>query len=325
MKNKIDYLIVFILTVLAGGLLHSCEKEVEVEIPTVDPQIVVEGSIEPGQPPFILISWSQGFFDPLDIAAFNSYFIHDAEVWVNGQQMAEVCTDVLPDSLLPILAEATGIALQNLYALNFCVYSNPEWNPLAVIGEVGETYNLKVVVDDKVLTSQTKIPTPLPLNQVWYKTWANTDSLGLVWGEFTDPDTLGNAYRWYAKRINQRPGQPDQPKDFNYHAPIGSAFDDQFFNGTTFEIGYGRGRPQNSTAPEDNNAESGFFKEGDTVVVKWCTITPEAARSIRSLEQQIGSTGNPFASPGNLQSMIDGGLGLWVGYGVSYDTLACYP
>lgn len=316
-----------LLSVFAIAIvLFACEKEVEVEIPAVDPQVVVEGTIEPGEAPFILVSWSQGFFDPLDIEAFNSYFIHDAEVRVNGQLMEEVCTDALPDSLLPILAELTGIALENLFALNFCVYSNPVSNPFAVIGEVGETYQLEVTVGDRQLSAVTYIPEPVPLNELWYQTWANTDSLGLIWASLTDPDTLGNAYRWFAKRINRRPGDPqNRPKDFNYITPLGSAFDDNFVNGTTFEFAYGRGRAQNSSAEEDNNEEAGFFKEGDTVAVKWCAIPLEAAEALRSLEQQVGTTGNPFASPANLNSMIDGGLGLWIGYSPVYDTVPCYP
>ncbi len=316
----------WLIALLIAWVIQSCEKEVDVDIPAVDAQVVVEGSIEPGQPPFILVSWSQGFFDPLDIAAFNSYFIHNAEVRVNGVLMEEVCSSQLPDSLLPILAEATGIALDNLFVLDFCVYSNPLSNPFGVMGEVGGTYELEVKVDDHVLTSTAHIPAPVLLEELWYKTWANTDSLGLIWARITDPDTLGNAYRWFAKRINQRPGEPHYtPKDFNFHAPLLSAFDDEFFNGTTFEVAYGRGRPQNSSALEDNNAEAGLFKDGDTVVVKWCSITPEAARAIRSLENQVGSTGNPFASPANVQSLIDGGLGFWIGYGVSYDTIPCFP
>lgn len=317
---------IFIAAIAFGLLFKACEKEIEVEIPQADAQVVVEGTIEPGQAPFILVSWSQGFFDPLDIDAFNSYFIHDAEVRVNGQLMEEVCTDVLPDSLLPILSELTGIALENLFVLNFCVYSNPFSNPFAVMGEVGGIYELEVKVGDREMRSVTKIPAPVPLNSLRYETWANTDSLGLVWSTLTDPDTLGNGYRWFGKRINQRPNDSqNRPKDLNYYPPIGSAFDDQFINGTTIDFGFGRGTGLNSSAAEDNNAEAGFFKEGDTVAVKFCTITKEAALVIRSLEQQILTTGNPFASPANIQTTIEGGLGYWVGYSPSYDTIPCWP
>jgi hypothetical protein len=324
MKTK-ELIGFIVFTILAGWFLISCEKDIEVEVQAIEAQVVVEGSIEPGQPPFILVSWSQGFFDPLDIDAFNSYFIHDAEVYVNDIQMQEVCSSALPDSILPILSELTGIALENLYTLDFCVYSNPFFNPSAIIGEVGVDYHLKVKVGDKELTAITAIPPAIPLNNIYYQTWANTDTLGLIWGNLTDPDTLGNAYRWYAKRINKSSVDTSRSKDLNFYAPLGSAFTDEFINATTFDFGYGRASGLNSSASDDNNEERGFFKEGDTVVVKFCTIIPRAAVSIRSLEQQVGSTGNPFASPANVQSMIEGGLGLWVGYNASYDTLACYP
>lgn len=323
--NTKPYIIVFLLSLIAGYLLVSCEREIEVNVPPIEAQVVVEGTIEPGQPPFILVSYSQNFFDPLSIEDFNSYFIHDAEVYVNDVLMQEVCSEALPDSILPLLSQLTGIALENLTTLNFCVYSNPVFNPTAVIGQEGETYRLRVVVGDKEMTAITAIPPAIPLNNLYYQTWANTDSLGLVWGNLTDPDTLGNAYRWYAKRINRSDADSSRSKDLNFYAPLGSAFDDNFINGTTFDFGYGRATGQNSTATDDNNEERGFFKEGDTVVVKFCTITPAAARSIRTLETQVGSTGNPFASPANIESMINGGLGLWIGYGVSYDTIPCYP
>jgi hypothetical protein len=93
------YILAFVLTLIAGIFLVSCEKDVVIDVPPLEAQVVVEGTIEPGQPPFILVSWSQGFFDPLGIEDFNSYFIHDAEVYVNDIQMQEVCTDILPDSL----------------------------------------------------------------------------------------------------------------------------------------------------------------------------------------------------------------------------------
>ena len=38
----------------------------------------------------------------------------------------------------------------------------------------------------------------------------------------------------------------------------------------------------------------------------------------RSLERQGGTNGNPFAEPMNLVSNINGGLGIWAGYGTAY-------
>jgi hypothetical protein len=38
----------------------------------------------------------------------------------------------------------------------------------------------------------------------------------------------------------------------------------------------------------------------------------------RGLVRQAGTNGNPFAEPMNLVSNINGGLGIWTGYGASY-------
>ena len=38
----------------------------------------------------------------------------------------------------------------------------------------------------------------------------------------------------------------------------------------------------------------------------------------RGLTRQSGSNGNPFAEPLNLPSNINGGLGVWTGYGSTY-------
>ena len=60
----------------------------------------------------------------------------------------------------------------------------------------------------------------------------NAGSLGLMYAQFTDPDTVGNAYRWFAKRINTRRigSLAGEVKD-SVCSSLGSAIDDAFFNG----------------------------------------------------------------------------------------------
>ena len=38
----------------------------------------------------------------------------------------------------------------------------------------------------------------------------------------------------------------------------------------------------------------------------------------RGVVRQVGTNGNPFAEPMNLVSNINGGLGIWTGYGAAY-------
>ena len=41
----------------------------------------------------------------------------------------------------------------------------------------------------------------------------------------------------------------------------------------------------------------------------------------RSVENQAGNVGNPFAAPAPVASNVNGGLGVFCGYNASYDTI----
>ena len=95
-------------------------------------------------------------------------------------------------------------------------------------------------------------------------------------------------------------------------------------NGQSFDFAYNRGSIPNSTATDDNNEEEGYFKIGDTVVVKYCTIDRASFDFFRQVDVAIYSQGNPFAAPtsvtGNVYPREDA-LGIWCGYGVYMDTV----
>ena len=107
-------------------------------------------------------------------------------------------------------------------------------------------------------------------------------------------------------------------------APIGSSTDDKLFNGLTYEFFFPRGEDGLSSAPDDNNLEQGFYKIGDTIVVKSTTTTYPVYLYVRAMENAAVSNGGIFSSPGNLPYNIQGdGIGIFMGYGVSFDTLIC--
>src|SRR5688572_23112344 len=56
-----------ILPALAISLLASCEKEITVDLPITDPKVVVEGTIETGEPPFVLLTRTQSYFAPTSV------------------------------------------------------------------------------------------------------------------------------------------------------------------------------------------------------------------------------------------------------------------
>lgn len=306
---------IVILTLCALTLLFAaCERDAEIEIPAGDPKIVVEGWIEPGSPPIVLLKKSQPYFGTSNFADISQMFIHGATITVsNGSYSAnlfEICTSSVPDSLLPFVSAFLGIDTATLSSLDFCAYTSFDAN---IYGVIGQTYSLNINSGGTLLSSVTTLPQPVPLDSVWFKLNETSDSLGFAWAKMTDPDTTGNNYRWYAKR---------QGKDLSFIAPIGSAFEDKFINGSSFEFAYQRGDNDFSTTPEPIE-EHGYFKISDTIVVKFCTMDYEHYLFWRTFETQVVNNGNPFAAPAPVNSNIVGGLGIWGGFTPSYDTI--YP
>jgi len=282
-------------------LLNSCEKNITVEVPSAETEIVVEGYIEAGQNPYVLLSNSLPFFGTI-----STNFLDQLESTIQGATVT-----INNGSVTDTLQQFPGLGLY--FSQN-------------MVGEAGKTYSLKVVSNGKTLTATTYIPFPVHLDSVWFKVDGNRDSLGYAWAHLTDPDTLGNYYRWFAQRINHYTYGDDlgKMKDTIFIAPRGSVFEDKFINARSFDFAYNRGKYPNSDKEDDNNDERGFFKFGDTIVVKFCTIDRSHFEFWRTEETQVGNNGNPFGSPAPVLSNITGGLGIWGGYNATYDTIIAH-
>jgi hypothetical protein len=310
--------------------LIACEQEITIDMPAAERKIVVEGSIFPGSFPLVMLTWTQGYFNPTDLSSLQNLFVHDANVSITvdgvSHNLAELCSSDLTPEQLEIAASALGVSAASLQALDLCIYTSFELQ-----GEENKTYQIEINKDSHRVTGETKIPGLVYLDTVYFD-FLNPlaqDSLGVLYGKLTDPDTTGNAYRWFAKRISHYPSWvPDaalrgQQKDLGYIAPFGSVYDDTFFNGLSFEFVYPRGLESNSQKFDDNNDERGYFKVGDTVAIRGSSIDRAAFKFVKSMEAQIGNQGSPFATPFNLESNMQGGLGAFIGYGAIYDTIIC--
>ena len=164
--------------ILLIGLL-GCTKSIVFELPEIEQTIVVEATVESGLPPRVILTNSQGYFEALDSTILSDIFIHDADV-------------VLSD----------GVESFSLQEINFNgVYFYTSLD-LDAVGQFGKTYSLSIEVNDKNVYSTTTIPHPLFIDSLWFDKYVAYDSLGLIGAKFSDPDTLGNCYRWFAQRIN---------------------------------------------------------------------------------------------------------------------------
>lgn len=273
----------FTLTVLVA----SCEKDITVDIPQPLPQVVVEGWISNDEYPTVILTRSSPYFAPVDTSAVINTIIYNAQVMVSNGSLTDTLNLTYDPSYFPQI-----------------LYRGSKFK-----GSIGGSYDLRIIADGKTITSTTTIPDTVPLDSIWFKFNGASDSLGFIWANLTDPTSTGQNYRWAAKRVG---------KDLRYISPLGSVTDDRFFNGQSFEFYYNRGQLYNSDAPDDNNEEIGLFKQGDSVIVRFSTIDYNSFIYFQSYETEAFNDGNPFAAPSNVKTNINGGLGVWCGYGNTY-------
>jgi hypothetical protein len=327
MRRSTAPLLLPVFGIAALTLLQACEREITVDLPRTEARVVVEGTIETGQPPLVILSRTQNFFDPTSLQSIAASFISEATVTVSDGTttwtLDRICSSLIPDSLLEDAAAATGIDVNLLANANICVWTKLDGS---LLGQEGRSYRLDVQTDGRNLSATTTIPQAVQLDSVWFRLALqrpNDDTLGLIWGRLSDPDTIGNCYRVLAQRINRGPN--GRPKDANFVAPFFSVFEDRYFNGLSFDFNFNRGALPFSTAEDDTNAERGFFKVGDTVVVKGVSIDFASYRFYNSLANNVATQGDVFSNPSNVISNINGGLGVWSGWAFRLDTLVCAP
>lgn len=140
MKRTILYTITSLL------LLISCSPSLDFDQKEYQPKIVVEGWIENGEHPVVLLSFSGPFFDPLDSIALVNRSLRWARVTVSDGTHAEILTG-------------------HYNSLDYFPYFSYRADTMR--GEVGKKYALKVEYNGIVITSETTIPAPVPLTRVY--------------------------------------------------------------------------------------------------------------------------------------------------------------
>lgn len=285
---KVQYCIL-----LLAFLGLSCERNVSFRLDNVAPKLVVEATIENGQPPVVYLSRSLAYFSTISPDSLANSFVRNAEVWVsNGTR-----THKLKEYAVPVPGGYTAY----YYSTDSSSLST------AFQGELDKNYTLRIVWQGQEYTAFTKIPNitrridslywkPAPAGNIPYKV-----ALML---RATDPRGFGDYVRYFTKQ-NSDPFYPG----------LNSVYDDQVIDGSTYEIQVERGILRNGTAGEAYS----FFDKGDTVILKLSNIDKATYDFWRTMEFTYASVGNPFSSPTKVLSNISGGaLGYFGGYASQY-------
>ena len=65
-------------------LCMSCEKDIDIELKEKDPKLVVEATIENGQPPVVVLTSSLNYFSNITADILTGSFVHGADVFVSN-------------------------------------------------------------------------------------------------------------------------------------------------------------------------------------------------------------------------------------------------
>jgi uncharacterized protein YcfL len=278
-------------------LLTSCEKNIDFKTNKSADLLVVDGTIEDGKAPQIVLTHSLNYFSAINAQIAANSFVHNAVVTISNG----TTTSVLKEVEVPL-----GIG----YSLYY--YTNDSANPSTnIYGEQGKKYDLKIVSNGIQYTASSLVPfLTKQCDSLWWKPVPNNPdtTLALLMGKFTDPPGLGNYIRFFTKVNNGNflPGEK-------------SAFEDQVIDGTTYSIQIEQGVDRNN--PTDGKIK-GYFHRGDTATLKFCNIDKATYNFWNTWEFAYQSIGNPFSTPNKvLGNISNGALGVFSGYSVQYKKL----
>lgn len=283
---------------LLGCVLVACEKTIQLQPDTTSPKLVAEGQIENGQAPIVVLSNSLSYFSTINAAKLNGTYVHNAKVTISTGQKT-------------VTLKEYAVPLNGGYF--FYYYSPSQSGPLTTLfGETGKRYELKIQTGGAAVYSAITTIPPLAkkIDSLWWKPAPNnTDSTKtVVMARIKDPPGYGNYIRYFTS-VNGN----------NFYPGLNSVFDDQIVDGKTYDIQIDQGVTRTEKVKFD---DYGYFKRGDTVVVKFCNIDKASYDFWRTWEFSYQSVGNPFSTPGKVLSNIsNGGLGVFCGYAVQYKRL----
>ena len=295
--NKIPGLLLFVaVCILYTFIMTSCQKEVHISLAGSPPQLVVEGAVETGLPPYVVLTTTISFFSEVSLNTLENSFVHNAVVTVSDGSVTTTLKEYAIDT--------SGGNKIYVYSVDTSHLGN------IMLGQVGKLYKLTILYNGVTYSSTTKIPAVKGLDSLWFdiptfKDAKTPDSAKELFGNYTDPDTPGNYVRYFT-RINSQPFYPSQ------------LFSDEIVNGKKVpDIALPAGFRQTANA---NGDSLNYFYPGDTVTIKWCEIDKGVYTFWNTYQFANNAIGNPFATPINIQSNIsNGALGVWAGYGsISY-------
>jgi hypothetical protein len=261
-------------------IISSCNNDYFEALTNNESKIVVEGWIEDGDVPQVLLSSSIPISDVIDSTNVLNHVIRSAKITVSDGQITEVLR-----------------VRNNVDRVPPFVYYGTQ-----IKGQTGSQYSLKIEYLDRIIEARTTIPKSVVLSNVEYVKKNDTDSIGYVFIKFDDPLNEKNYYQ-IATRL--------EGKESVFVPAFYGNLDDENFSSSTIKMQVNRGVLLSSKSKFQP-----FFVDGDTAFVKLRTMNKDAYDFWNSWQNEIVNGRNPiFPSNTSLKSNVKGAIGIWAGYG----------
>lgn len=153
-----------LLSIASIGLLASCQKVIDVDLNSKDPQIVIEGNITDQPGPYVVsVTKTVNFSESNSFPGVSGATVTIADDLGNSETLTELSPGIYQTSTTQ--------------------------------GSPGRTYTLTVVTDGKTYTAQSKMPANIPLDSLLLEPNFSFGSPYYIIPLFQDPAGQGNRYR----------------------------------------------------------------------------------------------------------------------------------
>ncbi len=302
------------------ALMAACnlERDIDINLPEYQSEIVVESYVEPGQPLRALVTESLSYTElpsptPIDenilvtisadgqeltlpLSQVEALFVMPgdtiAEAQFEGFKSAIELLGLISDATVTITHGGTSHTLEEGIYFDFDngkVYNYG--NSLIVPEDYNTDFSIEVNSRDRTADAVTQLLPPVTFDSIVYSFNAS-DTLAAIQAWFTDDAAMDNYYRFMLH--NGEVVQTDQ--DFSVN--------DRFFNGDPVPFG--------------SNFEFGI---GDTAIVTLFHIDQIYHDFLETYEEAFFANGNPFAQPVQITTNVEGGLGIFAGLSYARDTV----
>ncbi|WP_439185194.1 DUF4249 domain-containing protein [Carboxylicivirga taeanensis] len=266
--------------------MAACSKDIALDQVDYESKIVVDGWIENGQTANVFLTMSSPFLTDYDSASIRNTFLNYAKVTItNGKGVSEVLTLTRRKEFFPPFVYKT----------------------INMKGEVGETYFLEVIYQNRVVESVTTIPSLPEVDGV--KAVAASDSSMVIMATMNDHALEANYY--YSQIFTYH-------FDTRFHPSDKPLKNDRLYNGEVHTFQIKRSDQPDPLGIHNINSERALkpdeFAMTDTVLVKISQIDAAAYQVLNGMYVDHLGQNSPFTFVDQqTHTNIKGGIGRWTG------------